>query len=427
MPPVMSVLRQIALASTFLFLTTAAAAWAQVPSPAGKATAAKLQVQPSRKRPVVITISKETTRITEPLRKDGYVDYVAALDQRFHTGVTPENNASVLFWQAMGPRGIIPRHRDEYFKRLGIPPLPEKGNYYVSLAEYFQRRREGGKPADAALDLDWWEQLTAAMSRPWSRKEFPLLADWLAANEKPLSIVIEASKRPRRYYPLIAEAGNMVIDVLLPAVDQQREAAKALKARAMIRLSECEVDQAWDDLLACHRLARLTAQGPTLVDALFATAIDRIACAGDQALVEHSRLTAAEVGKLQNDLGKLPPLPKIVEKIDVGERYLFLDCVSTVARDGLASMDKLGRLTLGETASSTVTSLMKLVAGATIDWDRTLRMGNAWYDRMADAYRQPTRSERRESLHKIEADLRKLEEKVKKHEIPSLIAASRPA
>ena len=55
---------------------------------------------------VAITISKETTYITGPLRKDGYVDYVAALNQRFRAGVTPENNAAVPFLKAMGPGEI---------------------------------------------------------------------------------------------------------------------------------------------------------------------------------------------------------------------------------------------------------------------------------------------------------------------------------
>ena len=41
-----------------------------------------------------ITIGKETTYITEPLRPDGYPDYVAALNRRASEGVTPENNAA---------------------------------------------------------------------------------------------------------------------------------------------------------------------------------------------------------------------------------------------------------------------------------------------------------------------------------------------
>ena len=42
---------------------------------------------------------------------------------------------------------------------------------------------------------------------------------------------------------------------------QYREAARALTARAMLRVDEGKVDEAWDDLLACHRLARLAGQG----------------------------------------------------------------------------------------------------------------------------------------------------------------------
>ena len=49
--------------------------------------------------PPRITVSHETTRILRPLRGDGYVDYVAALNQMASQGVTPKNNAAVLFVQ----------------------------------------------------------------------------------------------------------------------------------------------------------------------------------------------------------------------------------------------------------------------------------------------------------------------------------------
>src|ERR1700724_174995 len=49
------------------------------------------------------TISKETTYVTGPVDKDGYIDYAAALNERLRQGVTPENNANVLIWKALGP------------------------------------------------------------------------------------------------------------------------------------------------------------------------------------------------------------------------------------------------------------------------------------------------------------------------------------
>ncbi|MCP3692794.1 MAG: hypothetical protein GY917_11410, partial [Planctomycetaceae bacterium] len=42
-----------------------------------------------------ITISRETTRITQPLDDDGYVDYLQALNDQATEGVTPENNFEV--------------------------------------------------------------------------------------------------------------------------------------------------------------------------------------------------------------------------------------------------------------------------------------------------------------------------------------------
>lgn len=40
-----------------------------------------------------ITVSKETTYLTEPLASDGAIDYVAALNKIESTGVTADNNA----------------------------------------------------------------------------------------------------------------------------------------------------------------------------------------------------------------------------------------------------------------------------------------------------------------------------------------------
>ena len=45
-------------------------------------------------------LGKETTYVIGPLDKDGYVEYAAALNERFGKGVTPQNNANVLIWKA---------------------------------------------------------------------------------------------------------------------------------------------------------------------------------------------------------------------------------------------------------------------------------------------------------------------------------------
>ena len=212
------------------------------------------------------------------MRKDGYVNYVAALNERFRAGVTPENNAAVPFLQAMGPGEIGPKCRDEYFRLLGNRPLPEKGDYYLTVDKYAKAGKEAGRPVTKAEEEKGpdilWDQLTQGMKRPWSKQEFPVLAGWLAANEKPLALLVAASKRPRRFDPLVPEDG-CVIGTFLSVLNQYREAGRGLTARAMLRVGEGKMDAAWEDLLACHRLARLAGQGATLVDGLVAISMDR--------------------------------------------------------------------------------------------------------------------------------------------------------
>ena len=101
---------------------------------------------------------KDTTYVTGPLDKDGYIDYEAALNDRLGKGVTPETNANVLIWKALGPtpeggQGSPPA----VFKRLGIDEPPKDGAYFISLGAFmrdhlkldpseFERARRGAGP-----------------------------------------------------------------------------------------------------------------------------------------------------------------------------------------------------------------------------------------------------------------------------------------
>jgi acetyl esterase/lipase len=361
---------------------------------------------------VLVTISKETTYITGPLRKDGYPDYIAALNERFKKGVTPENNAAVLFWQAVGPSELNPRIRTRYFEMLEMPPPADQGDYFVSFDKYMRRLKDANDPRltkpTAEKPEPEWDQLQRAMRRPWSTKELPLLDEWLAANEKPLALLAKATKRPRRYDPLLCVNSDqgIVIAILMDASEQSREVGRALGARAMLKLKVGKVEEAWDDLLACHRLARLQGQGPTIIEALVAIAVDGCACAGDQAVLQSAALSTIQIAKMREDLVSLPPMAKMAGKIDIGERFIFLDCVGTCARDGFGSLSLFNGMALGKSVTST---FVEITAHAATNWDVILRMGNTWYDRIVAAGRKPTAAGKRFEIAGIERDVKGLE------------------
>lgn len=376
---------------------------------AGESGAGSPVAQSTAKPRPQVTISKETTYITEPLRDNGYPDYVAALNQRLGLGVTLQNNAVVLFWSAMGPGKIDKTYREDYFQMLGMQPLPKQGGYFLSIDEYAAQPRDGETPINQASVnkrlAKALEEQDIAWQRPWSKDEFPTLAGWLTANEKPLGLMVEAFKRPRWYDPLVQrndDDGNGLFPIAGITSSIKREIMRVFATRAMLQLREGNVEGAWEDLLTCHRLARLVGQGPMLIDTMTATTIDGMACVSDQVFLEKAKLTAAQLARMQDDLAKLPPLPKTATAVNIGERFTFLDCATMAVRKGL---DKLTKIFTSGEEKSMLRSLIDSSGDVEVDWNIVLRIGNSWYDRLADALRKPTRAKRKGALDRIIRDL----------------------
>jgi hypothetical protein len=378
----------------------AAPGWA-LSSPAGEAAPGQGEGDKTgkgKKKPgLKFTVGKETTYALGPLTRQGHVNYPAALNERLSKGVTPQNNANVLFWKALGPHPEGATMPDEFFKWLGFRP-PEQGDYFLDLYRYAKKHLDGD-PREQANRLD--EQLDPATARPWKAKEHPQIAAWLKANEKPLAVVIEGTKRSHYFNPLTPKGDSGLIGALLPGVQKCREFANALAARAMLRTGEERYDQAWQDLLACKRLGRLVARGGTLIELLVGVAVDAIGSNADLAYLERAKLSAKQIQDRMRDLRRLPPMPAAADKVDLGERFMFLDSTLMVARGGAGALEGLAGGRAPKDPDPKVMELWKK-----IDWDPALRKGNQWYDRTVAAMRLKDRGAREKAMAKIEQDLK---------------------
>ena len=364
--------------------------------------------------PPKLPLGKETTYVTGPLDKQGYIDYEAALNAELSKGVTSENNANALLILALGPApeggdGLPP----EYFKWLDIPIPPKEGNYVVGVyAVAHDQLGISGERLEALYEFQ-----SRATQRPWSAKDGAPLAEWLKANEKPLAIVHEAVKRPRYFSPLCSRRkegeGSNLIGVLLPGVQKCRELASALSCRAMLRINDGKFDDAWADILACHRLGRLMTQGATLIETLVGIAICQIASNATLTYLERADLTSKQALDRLKDLRGLPPLVPIADNIDVGERMMGLDALQNIRRNGAKGFASL----IGE-PSIVIPDEKKALE--VMDWVATMQTMNKWYDRMAAAMRLKDRAARLKAFEKIEEEFVKFktalsdEEKVKK-------------
>ena len=323
-----------------------------------------------------ITISRETTYVLGPVNPDGTVNYVAALDERLSEGVTPENNAAPLLIRALGPDFLADSVRDKQLELLGIDPLPEEGDYFVSLDDYLAR---AASPSAAALKDMAWEKrqylLDTLYKTPWSSTDHPAIAAWLKANEKPLALAVQATERPRYYVPAIcpSEPQSMLalpIQHILPVMNLDR----ALALRAMLKLHDGEVRGATTDVLAMHRLARLIGRGPHLIDGLVAIAGEGTACEATVALAASGKLSAAEARTLMGELGALGPASDLVGALDRAERFMPLDCVMILSRSRNPVRAMTGHGGKGSSTRGPVTDA--------VSWDSVLRTFNRLYDAM---------------------------------------------
>jgi hypothetical protein len=355
-----------------------------------------------------ITVSKTTTHILQPLDSNGNVDYLAALNQMTSQGVTRENNAAVPLFRAFGPGDVNPPLRSQFFKLLQIEPLPEQGEYLTDFNQFINKKLGWQEMGKRRAELD------QATSQPWSKSELPLVAEWLANNQKALQLIVEGTQRPKCYFPLVARAQESLFEAPLPPMRGCRYAARLLAVRAMQRLRDGKIDQAEQDLLACHRLGRLVGRMPitSLVQALAGIAIDGVAFQGDAALMEYAHLSAPDAIAYQSKLRNLPPLPVMADAIDVPERFQFLDGVSLLARDRETVLNFVGSLS-GFADSPLASKIVHEFRARTANWDEILRMGNEELDKMVAAARQPTFPERRRDFEALVRELRAAESEAK--------------
>jgi len=344
-------------------------------------------------QPLLVTISKETTRIVKPLREDGYPDYIAALNQQLGHGVTAENNIAVTVWEAVGPEDLSAGIKSLYFKHLGMAPLPEDGDYYRS---FYQRIEDLISLWEEDPDITRSEiqtrrnafddQYDFCASSPWTKDSSREMDLWLTAAEPFLNRIIQSTERRDHYYnPYIISAADRaqpspeLISILLPSAQHTREIARGLALLANRRIADGRLDDAIRISRVIHRIGRLSSAGGTLIEGLVGIAIDGIGFELDNRLINTPAISKASLSKLQSQLEKLPPMSSLAEKIDLTERYMYLDTTIALARHGPQA---LSLVTDGSAANDSpiLSSLAKAVSGSLVDWDLVLKSGNYWYD-----------------------------------------------
>jgi len=352
-----------------------------------------------------IIISKQTTYITTPLLPNGLPDYEAYMREKLREGVTSENNAAVLLLKATGPGNLAPDDYEAIAAEIGLDELPASEAILQPLyGEANQKRVLDWLPKPTAntstdnIEIIVGETIGAAQDAAWTSKDLPPLAEWIAANQGPLDVIVEATRRPRYYLPapeLLNDQPDMLIGVTLQGIQSSREAARSLATRATWHVGENRLKEAWQDNLAIYRLSDLVAQGTFLVDHLVALAIRGNAIHTTNVLLNSDHMTKELAQQIERDISALPRARTIANCVDHGERIFGLDSAIYVRSHGVGAISQLSDGPQAQSPFSFVS----------VDWNVALKKLNRAYDQAAAAMRISDYDERQAAFELFETEL----------------------
>ncbi|HVX85189.1 MAG TPA: hypothetical protein VH253_10430 [Phycisphaerae bacterium] len=331
------------------------------------------------------TVGAETTVISGPMWDDGTLDYVGAINARLSKGVTAENNAAVVLLGVFAPVGKT----KEELAALGV-----KGGALVpamkSLEDYAREQH---------LDIDidvLGDREMEARRRPWTEKEFPVIAAWLDANKAGLARIKVGVERPRFYLPWVAEHGRGDVLSAIPLQADVSQERDAVLCEAMRLAGAKDVAGALLDLREVRKLGALQVQGRTELAVLEGAAAARAAWTAYAGMVTKMDLTdeqLAAVGReLEDRTIDLPERPVI----DV--EYLLapgtvMSCIGG-QEETFLRIEAMGILPGDQVDPGDL---------ASADWDTVLKTVHAKTAAIEAAEDLPTFAERQAALEKIPA------------------------
>jgi len=342
-----------------------------------------------------ITISKETTYVTEPLLPDGRVDYVGAINEIKGRGVTPETNMAIPLIQLLGIdraysenpafcklmevtsaelrlRPDTPRfYRFADFEQT-LDDVPKDQRYDI----YDPNDRGGSEEFRANRNaLELHQKL--AMHGPWSAEEFPYCNEWIERNGPVLDLAVEASRRPDYFIPRVDIEDSTVFSASYEFSEKIFEVAKCLAARAMLRYGRGEIDGAWRDTLA---LARLTRCNSGIKEIVFSSVV---------ALLSDPMICAEKQRKMAAQFFVIEPPETEEEFLSLIWRHNGLEWIQSIPRLGpqerWSFLDAEPQLETSPTERAIRNALRRRV-----NWDTILKRYNDHYDQFIAILNSPS-------------------------------------
>jgi|GEM_PF-1404943 len=334
---------------------------------------------PGKGRPFV-RVSPQTTWATSPLKPNGDIDYIAFLNQQY--AIPPDQNAFVDLVRILGPKfeGVV--FPPGFFEQLGIPSVPEHGDYLENL---IWRRMGVDTPISVTLNGVRIESLRVhelTKSVPFAPGEFPAVDKWFQKNEHHLLAIQSAVRKPGYYTPIGGSDNSYT--ALMGHVQQMRAVVWSMQRSSMLRLGRGDVTGAIDDQIAILRFGRHISRLGTPLEFLFGMIFENMGHDSIAQTVFSGKCTAVDLKRLAAELDSLPPLRSIDKRYLEAERVMMLDLAIGIGRYGPIPWDDrfLGPASPGAMWIDSKPGFDDALIRAAIDWESVCLELNARFDQL---------------------------------------------
>lgn len=365
-----------------------------------------------------LEISKATTYWTEPLDEHGMVDYIQVINRIAGEGVDANDNAAAVLLGILRSGGEIPKKQQTRAALLSVEPPSGSGPFFTPFTGEAERLGE----------------YHTAKQRPWARREFPQLAEWVDANA-PIAPVLKAAAQKKSFFiprePFYAPKLKNSLALRKDATLEEEFSGilEYVTIRTMLSLGEGRPKEALEHLSILDDLAHSLGRG------LLGGARSRsYVCFRLRNIPAHSYLIAmdpftseeymAQYRRMGSMTGFIPDRAILARSI-ASWRAVVLESIVDTAQGYAGPVDMavfFDRMawSMGVSGDPAIQHLRKAVELA--DWNAALRTTNEWFDRLQKAAECDEFAQTNAHLTRLAADFRKWEEGIAVEESKELTA-----
>ena len=342
---------------------------------------------------------------------DGRVDYLATSNSLASRDLLPADNAAVDYVRLIGLEKLSsdPQFIADFCALLGVDRMSvENTTPLTPTWRKFWRERHLRSNSNAELTNDDYARM---MGGQWTATDFPDVAKMFDKLQPGIESIRAATLKRRYFHPLVGSrtpalkvAQPAMMSALFPLTQELREFARILAMDAMYQAGKGNSARAMEDVFAMHRLADQLSNGQCLIECLVGNAVSGIANATAITLINAGTFDESQLTAYAKFLEDNPLNIRSSNVVDRGERYMGLDVLQMMDRDGLSYFSIMASNSGNSTAGDSTAS-GSAIANRFVDWGAALEVVNMHYDELVQVLKAAEDSQVHDDLGEFKSKI----------------------